>query len=362
MADLAIIIVSYNSARWLAPCLESVYAHAGGAKLDVIVVDNESTDGSAELVEREFPQARVLRRENRGFAYGNNQGLLAADAPFVLFLNADTEILEGTFAGLLQELRARPSVGLVGCRQLTPEGDVYPTIRRFPNAARLFFEALGSEHFPFRAAVARRARARSGRLRHARWSATGPPAPSCSRDAEAVLDAGLMDERFFMYCEEPDLCLRIRRAGWRVRHLPSVTILHHAGKAGWNPRFVAQDAYARRQYMQKHFAPVHRALALSAFALGHGIRAALGSPERRLSSRAALRTLAGLEPPPFGDRPVRPGSARSRSSRCRRDRSAPCSGSGHGSRSRTGAPRRRAGSGPPPASHRAPAVRCRGTR
>ena len=301
MADLAVIIVSYNSAHWLAPCLESVYAHAGGATLDVIVVDNESTDGSAELVEREFPEARVLRRENRGFAFGNNQGLLSADAPFVLFLNADTEILDGTFAGLLQQMRARPAVGLVGCRQLTPDGDVYPTIRRFPNAARLFFEALGSERFPFRAGwLGERELDLSVYENEVECDWTSGSFMLARR--EAVVGAGLMDERFFMYCEEPDLCLRIRRAGWRVRHLPSMTILHHAGKAGWNPRFVAQDAYARRQYMQKHFAPVHRALALSAFALGHGIRAALGSPERRLSSRAALRTLAGLEPPPFGDR------------------------------------------------------------
>jgi len=301
VADLAVIIVSYNSAHWLAPCLESVYAHAGGATLDVIVVDNESTDGSAELVEREFPEARVLRRENRGFAFGNNQGLLSADAPFVLFLNADTEILDGTFAGLLQQMRARPAVGLVGCRQLTPDGDVYPTIRRFPNAARLFFEALGSERFPFRAGwLGERELDLSVYENEVECDWTSGSFMLARR--EAVVGAGLMDERFFMYCEEPDLCLRIRRAGWRVRHLPSMTILHHAGKAGWNPRFVAQDAYARRQYMQKHFAPVHRALALSAFALGHGIRAALGSPERRLSSRAALRTLAGLEPPPFGDR------------------------------------------------------------
>ncbi len=300
MADLAIIIVSYNSAQWLAPCLSSVYAHAGDAELDVIVVDNESTDGSAELVEHEFPEARVLRCENRGFAYGNNRGLLAADAPFVLFLNADTEILDGTLGGLLEELHARPSVGLVGCRQLTPDGDVYPTIRRFPSAVRLFFEALGSERFPFRAGWLGERELDLAVYEHeveCDWTSGS----FMLARREVVLDAGMMDERFFMYCEEPDLCLRIRRRGWRVRHLPSLTILHHAGKAGWSPRFVAQDAYARRQYMQKHFAPVHRALALSAFALGHGIRAALGSPERRLSSRAALRTLAGLEPPPFGD-------------------------------------------------------------
>ena len=311
MADLAIIIVSYNSARWLVPCLSSVYANAGDAELDVIVVDNESVDGSAELVEREFPEARVLRCENHGFAYGNNRGILAADAPFLLFLNADTEILDGTLSGLLEELRLRPSVGLVGCRQLTSDGDVYPTIRRFPNAARLFFEALGSEHLPFRAGwLGERELDLAVYDREVECDWTSGSFMLARR--EAVLGAGLMDERFFMYCEEPDLCLRIKRGGWSVRHLPAMTILHHAGKAGWNPRLVAQDAYARRQYMQKHFSPVHRALGLSAFALGHVARAALGSREpagrreRKLASRSALRTLAGLQPPPFGEPPLHP--------------------------------------------------------
>ena len=308
MSELAVIIVSYNSARWLRPCLTSLYAHAGGTELDVLVVDNESTDGSAELVEDEFPQARVLRCENRGFAYGNNRGLLASDAPFVLFLNADTEILDGTFAELLDELRARPSVGLVGCRQLTPDGEVYPTIRRFPSATRLFFEALGSERFPFRASwLGERELDPSAYDREVECDWTSGSFMLARR--EALLGAGLMDERFFMYCEEPDLCLRIKRGGWSVRHLPSLTILHHAGKAGWSPRFVAQDAYARRQYMEKHFGAAHRALGLSAFALGHLVRAVLGSRERRAASRTALRTLAGLAPPPFGEPPLHPVAA-----------------------------------------------------
>ena len=75
---------------------------------------------------------------------------------------------------------------------------------------------------------------------------------------EALLSAGLLDERFFIYSEEPDLCLRIKRGGWEVRHLPQMTIVHHAGKGGVRPRMVAQDAYTRKQYAEKHFGPVHR--------------------------------------------------------------------------------------------------------
>jgi GT2 family glycosyltransferase len=126
---------------------------------------------------------------------------------------------------------------------------------------------------------------------------------------EAVLAAGLMDERFFIYCEEPDLCLRVKRAGWDVRHLPTMTILHHAGRSGFQPRFVAQDAFARRQYMEKNFSPLQRRLGIAACALGHGLRATVGGRDRRnageqrTASRAALAVLLGKAPPPFAPPP-----------------------------------------------------------
>ena len=114
------IVVSYNSSRWLGPCLGSVYAHAGDVTLDVVVVDNESSDGSAELVEREFPAARVVRSVNGGFAYGNNRGLETVSASFVLLLNPDTEVLEGSFGELVGLMESNPAIGLLGCRTLTP--------------------------------------------------------------------------------------------------------------------------------------------------------------------------------------------------------------------------------------------------
>ena len=126
---------------------------------------------------------------------------------------------------------------------------------------------------------------------------------------EALESAGFLDERFFIYSEETDLCLRIKRPGGTVRHLPSMTILHHAEKAGVNPKMEAQDAYARRQYARKHFAPVHRAAYLTALGLRHAMRAAYisrdrdAARQRRQASRRALRTLVGLDPPPFGPPP-----------------------------------------------------------
>ncbi len=106
MTELAVIVVSTNEAYWLRRCLPTIYDHAGKIELDVVVVDNESTDETRELVESEFPLARVVRCVNRGFAQANNSALRTLDARFVLFLNPDTEILDGTLAGLVDAVAA----------------------------------------------------------------------------------------------------------------------------------------------------------------------------------------------------------------------------------------------------------------
>ena len=126
LADLAIVIVSANESHWLERCLSTVFEHAGGASLDVIVVDNASTDGTREFVESRFPQARVISSPNRGFAYGNNRGLEQAHARYSLLLNPDTEVIDGTFGELIRLLDARPEVGVVGVCQLKADGTLWP--------------------------------------------------------------------------------------------------------------------------------------------------------------------------------------------------------------------------------------------
>jgi GT2 family glycosyltransferase len=300
VAELAVIIVAYNSREWLAPCLTSLARHTGGTSLDVVVVDNDSSDGSAELVERDFPDVKVLRERNGGFAYGNNRGLDATDSEFMLFLNADAELVEGTLAGQLAWLRAHPEIGLIGCRQLDHAGRVYPTMRRFPSVARFACAALGSESWPFRAS----------------W--TGERELDLTRyDADAACDwvsgsymlarrdavaaVGAMDEAFFLYFEEPDLCLRLKRAGWGAAYVPGLTIRHPWDRGGLGETLVAQDAYARRQYLAKHFGPVRRRAALAAVIGGHALRAARG----RRASRRALRVLTGREGAPLSAAPAR---------------------------------------------------------
>ena len=325
MHDLAIIIVSTNEAHWLRECLPTIKAHAGNLALDVVVVDNQSTDGCRELVEREFPWARVVPSVNRGFAHANNRGVMSCNARYVLFLNPDTEILEGTFADLVESLDARPSIGLVGVKQRTPDHTLVPTMRRFPSPWRAFWEALGSERFPFRGSWLGE--------REIRMDLYEQDAP-CDWTSgsfmltrrEALESSGFMDERFFIYSEEPDLSLRMKQAGWETRHFPSMTILHHHDKAGVSPKLLAQDTFARLQYSHKHFSLVQRAGYRAALFLRYALRFAFallprGEPglrrQRRAAALWALRVVLGRAELPFGEPPPRAVKIRDEASTAR---------------------------------------------
>jgi GT2 family glycosyltransferase len=299
--DLTVIIVSFNDAHWLDPCLRSLRENAGDISIETVVVDN-GTDGAARRVQSTFPWARTMTTENWGFAHANNRGALTAGGRYLLFLNPDTELIGGTLAELIAVLDAHPEVGLAGARQVTADGTVWPTIRYFPSIGRALGDGLGLERWrrrPRWAGERELDMARYDRETECDWTSGSF---MCVR-REAVLSAGLMDERFFVYSEEPDLCLRIKQAGWAIRHVPCVTILHHAGKAGRPAKIVAQEAFTRRQYARKHFGPAYRFGFLAAVASSHLIRAVSApppdAPDRRGAARLALRTLLGLTAPPF---------------------------------------------------------------
>jgi GT2 family glycosyltransferase len=317
MHDLAVIIVSTNESGWVRGCLPTVFAATAGLDVDVVVVDNGRFGDTRALVEREFPEARVLDSDNHGFAHANNRALMTVDARYVLFLNPDTEIVDGSLADLLARMEASPEVGLAGVRQIGASGELTPTMNYFPTPLRLLGEGLGSERWPF----------------HASW--TGQRFLKLDRYTdefdldwtvgsfmlvrrEALESAGWLDERLFLYEDDPDLSKRIKNAGWVVRHLPQMVIVHHAQKKGWSPREYAQYAYAFRIYFGKHFGLLRRLSALAAAAVGYGLRAVLfpivrrAEPDASQAMRAALRTVVGLGGPPYEPPPltaVRPRSS-----------------------------------------------------
>ena len=307
MAQTAVVIVSHRSDAWLQPCVDSLAEHAG-VQLEIVVVENGGSTTSRDVVERLGRGVRWIQTENRGFGHANNVGVEATEAPFVLFLNADTEIVAGELELLVRRFSERPRLGLVGARQVWPDGTLQYTIRRDPSVLRWLGESLGAESWPVKlGALGER------ELSTAAYDRVGP----CDWTAgsfmlarrEAIAEVGGFDEDFFLYCEEPDLCLRLRNVGWEVRHDPALTLVHHGGNEALDSRHAAQLAYSKRLYMQKHFSPPRRLVGTLVVALGYGLRALVGGrdrtrrKERRIQSRAALATVLGLRPPPFAPAP-----------------------------------------------------------
>ena len=145
--DLTVAIVSFNDAQWLEPCLASLREHRGDIALEVIVVDNGS-DGAGDMVRQRHPDVRVVCTDNHGFGHGNNRAVLAARGRYILFLNPDTELLDGSLDSIVAAMDERPEMGLAGVRQVTADGVLWPTIRCFPGFARAFGDALASERWP----------------------------------------------------------------------------------------------------------------------------------------------------------------------------------------------------------------------
>jgi GT2 family glycosyltransferase len=306
MHDLAIIIVSTNEAHWLRPCLSTVFEHAGDIDLDVVVVDNDSLDDTADLVATAFPDARVVRSANHGFCHANNRAIMTCDARYVLLLNPDTEIVGGTFAELVRLMDERPTVGVAGARQVTAEGELTHTIRLFPHALNALGDALSAERLPGRPRwLGERVLEAAAYEREYDCDWTTGSFMLVRR--EAIDSAGLLDERFFMYSDEADFCRRIKTAGWAVRHLPAMTIVHHAFKDGVKPTVEILGAHSRAKYARKHFSPAHRAAFSAAVMLRHVLRAIWsGRGEtgrlKRDANRRVIATLLGRAPVPHAER------------------------------------------------------------
>ncbi len=301
--DLAIITVSTNELRWIRPCLRTVFEHIGDISCDVVVVDNDSSDGIADVVASEFPLARTVPSRNHGFGHANNRALMTCNARYVLFLNPDTEILEGTFAELVRMLDERPSVGLIGVRQIRADGGLDMTIRYFPSVMRAVGDALSASRIP-RCPHRLGEREMDVRAYEQEWACDWTSGSFMIARREALESAGFFDERYFMYSDETDLCRRIKLAGWEIRHLPDMTILHHDGKAGVKPHIEMLGAISRMAYARKFLSPVSRELYRGAVMLRYALRSVYaGSGEtgrlKREANRAALLAMLGRKPVPF---------------------------------------------------------------
>ena len=234
--DLSVVIVSYNTADLIKACLLSVRA-SDGVSLETFVVDNASSDGGAALVREQFPWARLVEnRENRGFGAANNQVLPDCRGRYVVLLNPDTEATPQAFRRMTAWMDANPQVGLAGPTVNNLDGSHQDTVSRtYPGQKRTAGELSGL-----------------------------PGEIACVMGACQIVRTALMrelggfDEEFFLYGEDQDLCLRIRKKGYRIGHVDDAVILHHGGKSerGTLPADVwRKKATAEYLFYRKHYRP-----------------------------------------------------------------------------------------------------------
>jgi GT2 family glycosyltransferase len=225
--DLSIVIVSWNTRAMLQDCLSSTFAGMADLEAEILVVDNASADGSAEMVAEAFPQVHLIRnKENRGFAAANNQALRQATGRHVLLLNSDTLVHGSVLSASVAWLDAHSDVGIMGCRVLNADGSLQITCSSFPSLLNLFLQTSSLSRLPV---------AYFDRYQMRRWDRRD------EKDMEvvsgcymmvrraAINEVGLLDEAFFFYGEETDWCRRFRQNGWRLTFAPVGEITHFGG-------------------------------------------------------------------------------------------------------------------------------------
>ncbi len=254
--ELSVIVVSYNAATFLERCLDSVAKHLTDLNHEVCVIDNASSDGSAEFVGRQFPRARlVINPANLGFAAGINAGLCATSGRYVLWLNPDAELLACGIATLLRYMDLHRDVGIVGPQILDPNGSIQLSCRSFPSYGAALFNrySLMTRLFPGNIFSRRYLQTDWGHheIRDVDWVSGA----CLLHRREVVQQIGQLDESFFMYCEDVDFCRRARHVGWAVRYHPGMRVLHHIGGSTrqCSRRMVVERHRSIWRYYTKHF-------------------------------------------------------------------------------------------------------------
>lgn len=252
--DVSVVIVTFNSLGHIQRCLESIYAQTRGVSFEVIVVDNASRDGSAELVEATYPSARLLRRRrNGGLSAAVNDGVRISAGRFVMAINPDTLIDGDVFTVLSSYLGRHGDVGIVAPRLLDDDGTLQLSCRAFPGYATALFN---------RYSIVTRLFPRNNRSRrylmadfdHASTRDVDWVSGAALMFARAVFDeVGGWDAGFFMFSEDVDFCRRVHDAGYRVVYEPAATVYHAIGVSKHsNARMIVARHRSMWRYYRKH--------------------------------------------------------------------------------------------------------------
>jgi len=253
---LSVIIVNWNTADLLSACLASLKCYLQSPACQIIVVDNASSDSSAEMVREKFPAVElIVLPENVGFSRGNNAGIERARGEFILLLNSDTEVCDDALWILCDFLAEHPKAGAVGAQLISPDGSIQESCRSFPSHRTALFnrKSLLTRLFPSN--------------RFSRAYLLSEDARSATREVDWVMGAalmtrrtvieqvGMLDPSFFMYAEDVDWCYRMHKAGWKIFYVPEAKILHHYEKSAAKApfRMIWERHRSMWRFYKKHY-------------------------------------------------------------------------------------------------------------
>lgn len=289
------VVVSYNAREHLLRCLAALEAHAG-VPIEIIVVDNASSDGSAAAARTAHPKARVIDAgENMGFARACNLGVREVKAPYILLLNPDAEVTTGCVAALVRLLDERPDVAVVGPRTVSGDGTPQVSFGQALTPLAEWRQQRLVRGVRRREAVALKRADELARVE----SEPGWISGSCMLARRSALaEVGGFDEGFFLYEEDVDLCVRLRHVAWHIVFTPSAEVVHHLGMSmasdPWRSRLEYHRSHLR--FYRKHNGGVQTAMLRAWLAAGAvaGLAGALGRGEQRRQQRAHSRAVLAL--------------------------------------------------------------------
>lgn len=261
--ELSVIIVSFNVKNFLRQCLLSVNKASEDIDCEIFVVDNNSSDGSSEMVKKEFPDVNlIINSKNSGYSAANNQAIIQSNGRFVLLLNPDTLVEDDTFSRCITFMNNHPDSGAVGVRMVDGEGRFLPESKRaMPNLQTAFFKTFGlSFLFPESHFFNRYYLSHIGNFETSKTEIISGAFMFIRR--EGLNKTGLLDEDFFMYGEDIDLSYRLLQAGYTNYYFPEIRIVHFKGKSTGRDNFTdilhfyrAMRIYVRKRSEEGKFHP-----------------------------------------------------------------------------------------------------------
>lgn len=261
--DLSIVIVNWNTKDLLIDCIHSIIDETKGIEYEIIVVDNGSTDGSASMLKELFPSVVTIENsKNFGFAAANNQGISVSRGKYVLLLNSDTVVLENALVKMVELANQRPEAGVIGCRVLNQDRTLQPTCFMNPSLLSLMFSSTYIyKLFPYKHFFS--AEKKCWLLRDKEREVHVIKGCIMLFRSEALRDVDGMDESYFMYCEETDICYRLAEQGWKIIFTPVAKIIHYGGASSkmMKPEMTMQLRASILLFFRKHHHPLEYWLA-----------------------------------------------------------------------------------------------------